>query len=82
MIAIIQIVLAIIIIGLILLQERSSGMSGLFGGGGSDGYYQTRRGMEKFIFIGTIVAAVIFVALAVWQIVEGRIDEIFNLKFQ
>ena len=46
-------------------------MSGLFGGGGGDGYYQTRRGMEKFIFIGTIVAAVIFVALAVWQIVGG-----------
>lgn len=71
MIAIIQIILAIIIIGLILLQERSSGMSGLFGGGGGEGYYQTRRGMEKFIFVGTIVAAVIFVALAVWQIVGG-----------
>jgi protein translocase SecG subunit len=71
MIAIIQIILAIVIIGLILLQERSSGMSGLFGGGGGDGYYQTRRGMEKFIFIGTIVASVIFVALAVWQIVGG-----------
>ena len=71
MIAIIQIVLAVIIIGLILLQERSSGMSGLFGGGGDDGYYQTRRGMEKFIFIATIVAAVIFVALAVWQLIGG-----------
>jgi protein translocase SecG subunit len=68
MVAIVQIILAVIIIGLILLQERSSGMSGLFGGGGGDGYYQTRRGMEKFIFIGTIAAAVIFVALAVWQL--------------
>ncbi len=68
MVAVIQIILAVIIICLILLQERSSGMSGLFGGGGNDGYYQTRRGMEKFIFTGTIVAAVIFVALAVWQL--------------
>ena len=68
MIPVIQIILAVIIIGLILLQERSSGMSGLFGGGGGDGYYQTRRGMEKFIFIATIIAAVIFVALAVWQL--------------
>jgi len=68
MIAVIQIILAVVIIGLILLQERSSGMSGLFGGGGGDGYYQTRRGMEKFIFIGTIAAAVIFVGLAVWQL--------------
>jgi protein translocase SecG subunit len=72
MIAIAQIVLAIIIIGLILLQERSSGMSGLFGGGGDDSYYQTRRGMEKFVFIATIVASVIFVALAVWQLLGGR----------
>jgi len=63
MIPVIQIILAVI-----LLQERSSGMSGLFGGGGGDGYYQTRRGMEKFIFIATIIAAVIFVALAVWQL--------------
>jgi protein translocase SecG subunit len=71
MIPIIQIVLAVVIIGLILLQERSSGMSGLFGGGGGDNYYQTRRGMEKFIFISTIVASVIFVALAIWQLVGG-----------
>jgi len=71
MIAIIQIILAVAIIGLILLQERSSGMSGLFGGGGNDGYYQTRRGMEKLIFVGTIVAAIAFVALAVWQLVGG-----------
>jgi protein translocase SecG subunit len=71
MIAIVQIVLAVVIIGLILLQERSSGMSGLFGGGGDDSYYQTRRGMEKFVFIATIVASVIFVALAAWQLVRG-----------
>jgi protein translocase SecG subunit len=71
MIPIVQIVLAVVIIGLILLQERSSGMSGLFGGGGGDNYYQTRRGMEKFIFISTIVASVVFVALAIWQLVGG-----------
>ncbi len=67
MIAIIQIILAAAIITLILLQERSSGMSGLFGGG-EGGFYQARRGMEKTIFIATIVLAVIFVALAVWQL--------------
>jgi preprotein translocase subunit SecG len=66
-IAIIQIVLSVVIITLILLQERSSGMSGLLGGSG-EGYYQARRGMEKFIFYSTIVLAVIFVALAVYQL--------------
>lgn len=66
-IAIIQIILSVAIITLILLQERSSGMSGLLGGTG-EGYYQARRGMEKLIFYSTIVLAVIFVALAVYQL--------------
>jgi preprotein translocase subunit SecG len=66
-IAIIQIVLSVVIITLILLQERSSGMSGLLGGSG-EGYYQARRGMEKLIFYSTIVLAVAFVALAVYQL--------------
>ena len=35
-ISIIQIVLAVVIITLILLQERSSGISGLLGGDGSE----------------------------------------------
>jgi protein translocase SecG subunit len=48
-IAIVQIILSVVIITLILLQERSSGMSGLLGGSG-EGYYQARRGMEKLIF--------------------------------
>jgi preprotein translocase subunit SecG len=66
-IAVIQIILSVVIITLILLQERSSGMSGLLGGSG-EGYYQARRGMEKIIFYSTIVLAVVFVVLAVYQL--------------
>ena len=66
-IAIIQIILSVLIITLILLQERSSGMSGLLGGDGG-GYYQARRGMEKLIFYSTIVLSVLFVALAIFQL--------------
>lgn len=65
--AIIQIVLSVAIIALILLQERSSGMSGLLGGGG-EGYYQARRGMEKMVFYATIVLTIVFVALALYQL--------------
>lgn len=69
--AVIQIIIAIIIIGLILLQERSSGLSGIFGGeGGGGGFYQTRRGMEKVIFVSTIVFSVIFIALAILQLLR------------
>ncbi len=66
-IAIIQILISIVIIVLILLQERSAGLSGIFGGEGG-GFYQTRRGLEKAVFYATIVLSIVFVALAVYQI--------------
>ena len=64
MLTIAQVVISIILIILVLLQERSSGLSGIFGGGGATPY-QTRRGLEKIIYTGTIVAAVIFAGLAI-----------------
>lgn len=64
-----QIVVAIILIILILLQERSAGLSGIFGGDSGANFYQTRRGMEKFIFGSTIVLCIVFVALAIAQLV-------------
>lgn len=67
MIAIIQIILSVVIVALILLQERSSGMSGLLGGSGA-GYYQARRGMERVIFYSTIVLCIVFVLLAIYQL--------------
>ncbi len=58
-----QIIVTVLLIVFILLQERSSGLSGILGGG-EGGFYQTRRGMEKFVFWGTIVLATAFAALA------------------
>ncbi|HVO28655.1 MAG TPA: preprotein translocase subunit SecG [Candidatus Paceibacterota bacterium] len=66
--AIIQILLSVAIITLILLQQRSAGVSGLMGGGDSGGVYQTRRGMEKMFFYATIVLSAVFVILAVYQL--------------
>lgn len=70
MLAIIQIILSIAIVTLILLQQRSAGMSGLLGGD-SGGFYQARRGMEKIIFYSTIALSVLFVALALYQLVKS-----------
>ncbi|OGY63212.1 MAG: preprotein translocase subunit SecG [Candidatus Harrisonbacteria bacterium RIFCSPLOWO2_02_FULL_41_11] len=64
MLAIAQIVVSIILIALILLQERTSGLSGILGGGGEGSFYQTRRGLEKFVFWATIASAVVFALLA------------------
>jgi protein translocase SecG subunit len=58
-----QIVLSLIVIAGVLLQYSSAGAGGAFGSADSfDSASHTRRGFEKFVFIGTIVAVVLFVA--------------------
>jgi len=56
---IIQIILAILLTVVILMQNRGAGMSGVFGGGGTN-VYMTKRGLEKKLFIATIVLSVAF----------------------
>ena len=55
-----QIILSIILIVSILLQQSSAGVGGALGGGDGGGLYSTRRGFEKFLFVLTIVVAIIF----------------------
>lgn len=62
----IQVISAILIIVSVLLQQKGTGLSGVFGGGSS--YYQTRRGAEKFVFYVTIFSALAFLLSTVWQI--------------
>lgn len=57
-----QIVIAVLLMLSILLQNRGTGLSGLFGG--SDNVYRTKRGIEKILFIATIVLAAIFFLVA------------------
>lgn len=66
-IGIIQIIISVLLVVLILLQERSAGLSGIFGGEGG-GFYHARRGAEKIIFWSTIVLASVFVFLSVIQL--------------
>ncbi|MDP3052831.1 MAG: preprotein translocase subunit SecG [bacterium] len=67
--SLLEIIVAVLLIIFILLQERSSGLSGILGGGES-GSYQTRRGLEKIIFYGTIVLAVVFIVLALLSLIK------------
>lgn len=57
----IQIILSIILIASILLQQSDAGVGGVLGGGDSGGLYHTRRGFEKFLFVMTIVMAILLV---------------------
>ncbi len=50
-----QIVMSLCIIIFVLLQQRGTGLSGLFGGSGE--FYATRRGLEKGLFVATLICA-------------------------
>lgn len=63
---IVQIIISVLLAGAILLQQRGGGLSPVFGGEG--GAYRTRRGIEKGIFIVTIILAALFLVTAVINI--------------
>ncbi len=64
---IVQGILSILLIGSILLQQRGEGLGSAFGG--SEQFYGTRRGVEKILFIATVVIAVLFLAVAMARII-------------
>lgn len=53
-----QIIISILLIIAILMQNRGTGLGNAFGGSG--GVYLTKRGIEKKLFIATIVLAILF----------------------
>ena len=55
----IQIFLAILIIGLVLIQSKGGGFAS--GIGSQIGFYRQRRGLEKMVFIVTIIVAILVV---------------------
>ncbi len=60
-----QIVISIILIILILLQQRGTALGSAFGGGGGgEGGYATRRGVQRKIYLATIVCGALFIVLA------------------
>lgn len=67
--SIIQIVLAVLLIIMILMQQSDNSLGSAFGGSDAGGLHHTRRGMEKFLFYGTMVVAVAFLVLSVWNLV-------------
>ena len=58
-----QVLMALAIIGIVLLQAKGQGLGNIFGGGGET--YRTRRGVERVLFRGTIVLMAAFVGLSI-----------------
>lgn len=67
-IAIAQIVIAAVLVILILFQQRGTGLGSAFGQ--ESGFYTTQRGIQKKIFWATIGCSVIFLILAVVNLVR------------
>lgn len=66
-IKILQAIIAILLMIVILMQNRGSGLSEVFGGSGN--VFKTKRGVEKTLFSLTIIFAVLFFTLSLLNIV-------------
>lgn len=57
-----QIIIAIALTVVILLQNKGAGLGGVFGGSGN--VYSVKRGVEKTLFIITIILSIIFFSIS------------------
>jgi len=64
---ILQIIFAVVLIFLITIQAKGTGLSKSFMGGSS--LYSTKRGFEKIVFYATIVTTVFFFLSSILQLV-------------
>jgi len=64
-----QIVVAVALILIALLQVKGGGLGGIFGQ--ADTVYRTKRGVEKTLFQLTIALVVIFVVLSIVSLRVG-----------
>ena len=61
-ISLIQIVVGILLILVIIIQQKGSGLGSTFGG--DFGFYRTKRGAEKLLFLTSFVLSAVFIILA------------------
>ena len=62
-----QILLAVLLTAVILIQQKGSGLSSSLGGSGIE--YSTKRGADKFFFYATVVLAVLFLVVSILKII-------------
>ena len=60
----------VLLVLMITLQNKSSGLSNVFGGAGS--VVSTRRGFEKWLFYATIIFGVLFVGLSIASLLVSK----------
>lgn len=60
---IIQVILAVLLVAVIMLQQKGAGIGEAFGG--SSGMFSTRRGVDLILHRVTIVVSILFFAIAI-----------------
>jgi len=66
----IQILLSVFLIATILLQRTGAQVGGAFGGSDNmSSAYHTRRGLERGLFIATIIIAILFAVSALLNLI-------------
>jgi len=65
-----QAIISILLIVAILLQGRGAGLSSVFGGESS--VFRTKRGIEKTLFIATIILAILFLGFGLANILISQ----------
>lgn len=61
-----QILVSVVLISVVLLQAKGSGIGA--GLGGSTSAFRMRRGLDKTLFQATIVLTAIFLAMSAWSV--------------
>ncbi|MDO8487023.1 MAG: preprotein translocase subunit SecG [Candidatus Curtissbacteria bacterium] len=64
---IVQIIISALLILIILMQAKGSGISTVFGGQG--GFYRSKRGIEKLFVAFTVILAFLFLVLSIVQVI-------------
>lgn len=68
-IIIVQILISVLLIAAIVIQSRGTGLGSAWGGTGE--FYRSKRGVEKILFIATIVLATLFFFASIANILIG-----------
>lgn len=58
-----QIAVSVLLVIVILLQQRGTGLGGAFGGGDGS-FFTTRRGIQQKLYLVTWLLGAVFIALA------------------
>lgn len=61
-----QIIIAVVLIGIVLLQVKGGGLGGIFGS--QTGMYRTKRGIERTLFKFTILLIVVLVVISIFAV--------------